>query len=144
MNCSGTIGGMADGVVSWGGTGGGVAGGVWAVAGDIAKGVWKARGSGRAASCTDSESLSVEAGGGEAAVVDVGSAANGDTVGDETVVAGCWTVSALESARRLRVNGTRLRGPRAVSILEVEGNRLSIPVTARMLAAAVTPYHQRG
>ena len=80
---------------------------------------------------------------GEAAAVSVGSADSGDTSGDETVVAGCWTVSTPDAARRPRVSGTRPRGLRAVSIREVEGNRPSIPATARMLAAAVTPYHQR-
>jgi hypothetical protein len=67
-----------------------------------------------------------------------------DTEGDETVVAGCWAVSTPEPARGLRVSGTKPRGSRSVSIREVEGNRPTILATATMLAAAVTPRHQRG
>ena len=67
--------------------------------------------SGSVATCTDSGGISVGAGSGETASVGVGSADSVDTSGDETVVAGCWTVSTPEPARRLRVNGTRPRGP---------------------------------
>src|SRR5712691_882373 len=101
-------------------------------------------GSGRAATCSASVGLSVGAVGWEAAVVGVDSADSVDTAGDETVLAGCWAVSTPDPARRLRVSGTRPRGPRSVTIREEEGNRPTIPATARMLAAAATLYHQRG
>src|SRR5262245_46018810 len=133
---------MADGAVSRGSAGSCAACGTLAVAGDVGGGVWK---SGRVSPCIDSGGLSVGSGGGDAAAVSVGSADSVDTAGDETAVAGCWPVSMPDSARRLCVSGTRLRGPRAVSIREVEENRHNSPATARMLAAAaVTPYHQRG
>jgi len=144
MGCARTTGGMADGAVSGSSAGGCTSCKTLAVVGDIGWGIWKAGGSGRAVPCTGSRRLSVGDGGGEAAAVRVDSADSVDTAGDETVVAGDWPVSTPDSSRRLCVNGTRSRGPRVVTIREVDETRPpSIPATARILAAAVTPYHQR-
>jgi hypothetical protein len=145
--CAGTPGGGAEVGVCMGKTRCGAASGIRTAAGDVSGSAWNAGVSGRTAPCPDSSGLSVGTGTEGTASVGVGSAASMDTAGDATVgagVAGCWAVSTPAPARRLRVSGTTPWGPCSVSNQMGDGARPTIPATARTLAAAVKPRHQRG
>src|SRR5439155_14816720 len=113
------------------------------VTGDVGGGAWNAAVAGSAAPCTDSAGISVGAVSGEAGAVGGGSADGVEPTGTAAIVAGCWAVCTPAPARRLRVNGTTPPGLRSVTIRGVTGNRPTIPATARTLAVAVTPHHQR-
>ena len=115
-----------------------------AVTGDVGGGIWKVEEAQEGRPLPRQlRGLSAGAGGGEAVAVSVGSADSVDTSGDETVVAevlACLHAGfGQETAReRHETAGTSCREYPGGG-----GNRPSIPATARMLAAAVTPYHQR-
>src|SRR5262249_47823624 len=123
--------------------GGGASCRIWSAAGDVGRSGWNTEVAGNVATCADSVGISVGAAVGRAISARVGSTERVDPKGDETVLTDCWAVFMPELARGLRVSGKRLPGIRSVTSWCVAGNRPTIPAMARMLAAAVTPYHQR-